>query len=155
MPELVVAADLAARSRIGRTDGPAPQVESVWIEPIVFEPPSVHVAQPVPPWLHQPVPPAPYPGAFWIAGHWIWQRRWLWAYGLWAAPPGPHWRWVEAEYLPDDDGVWFRAAHWTPDRGRERAPGPVQVRRQAGPDSALAPPPRSEFSLRYVAPRAS
>ncbi|MFC5473059.1 hypothetical protein [Paraherbaspirillum soli] len=57
----------------------------------VVEPPRTHVvykevrvAQAPPAPLQEVMPPAPYPDAYWIAGHWKWEgNRYVWSNGHW------------------------------------------------------------------------
>jgi hypothetical protein len=87
-------------------------VESVWIEPPDFRPPALAVPWAPPPMLVQTVPPPPFTNAAWIGGYWIWQRRWVWAYGMWSAAPRAGLRWVHPYYEVRDGLVVFIAGHW-------------------------------------------
>jgi hypothetical protein len=86
--------------------------ESVWIEPPDFRPPALAVPWAPPPMLVQAVPPPPFAHAVWIGGYWIWQRGWVWAYGMWSAAPRAGVQWVHPRYEHRDGLVQFTAGHW-------------------------------------------
>jgi hypothetical protein len=96
----------------GHLLGSVSSAESVWIEPPDFRPPALGVPWAPPPMLVQTVPPPPFAHAVWVGGYWIWQRGWVWAYGMWSAAPRAGLRWVHPRYEHRDGVVIFTAGHW-------------------------------------------
>lgn len=90
-----------------RSDPPPPSAQQ----------PHVHVE------IYPPYPPpvpqvevigvAPYPGYFWIEGHWGWVgTEWVWTPGRWEARPH---RWAVYErgfWEHHDDGYHWHEGHW-------------------------------------------
>jgi hypothetical protein len=101
---------------------PMPAIESVWIEPPDFRPPAMAVPFAPPAMLVQRVPTRPFASAIWIGGYWIWQRRWVWAQGMWSAAPRSGVRWAHPCYDHRNGLVIFVAGHWADDTGGDRAP---------------------------------
>jgi hypothetical protein len=76
--------------------------EGYAVQPAYTVSAAVSVAPPPP--VDEALPPAPYPGAAWLAGSWEWrplEQRYVWAGGRWGRPPGPG-----LVYRPP---VWSRA----------------------------------------------
>jgi hypothetical protein len=100
----------------------AAPAESVWLEPPDFRPPALVVPWVPPPMLVQPVPAQPFAGAVWVGGYWVWQRHWIWAHGLWAAPPQPGRHWVHPSYRHRGGMVIFVGGHWAPSAAAAQEP---------------------------------
>ncbi len=125
-----------------RSQPPQPAaVESVWIEPPEFLPPAIALRVAPPPMLVQRVPRKPFALAVWIGGYWIWQRRWVWAHGMWSAPPRAGLRWVHPSYQHCSGLVLFTAGHWAEpsNPGRDLQPV-VTIAMTAEGEEAFAPP---------------
>jgi len=61
------------------------------------------------------VVPAPRPGYYWRAGHWIWNgRRYVWVRGFWAVrPAGYAYRaWVPGHWVHRPAGWVWVEGHW-------------------------------------------
>ncbi|MDP9046162.1 MAG: hypothetical protein M3O01_15285, partial [Pseudomonadota bacterium] len=134
---------------------PAPQaVVSVYVEPPVAQPEPILVGWAPPPMLVEVPEPAPYGGAVWVGGYWVWEGNWVWAAGRWAAPPRPDYVWVHPYYEHRNDGVVFITGHWgaagvafvPPPLGLSltvvaAAPGVIPGPRPIGPLGVFVPPP--------------
>ena len=57
---------------------------------------------------------APWPGAIWITGRWVWRDRWVWQDGYWAKPPQPATKWVPGRWTPHGPDRW----QWVPGQWR-------------------------------------
>ena len=134
---------------------PEPEsVVSIYIEPPEEQPPPVAVRWAPPPMLVMTPPPQPYPDAVWIGGYWVWEGDWVWAYGRWADPPRPRYRWVQPYYENRNGLVLFVNGYWAAPHV-EFIPPPVNIRisiseprtgvrfgaRPIGPDGPFVPPP--------------
>ena len=128
------------------------EVESIWFEPPGFRPPPVVLPWAPPPMLVQEVPPAPFHGAVWIGGYWIWQRGWVWAHGIWSAPPRPGLRWMQPSYEHRLGSVLFVTGYWSDalpncapqgvvGLGAKPAPGTPAGSPAIGPEGSFLPPP--------------
>jgi hypothetical protein len=82
----------------------------VWVEghwapaaPVAYvapAPAAVYVQSAPPPLLVEHPGPVPGPEYFWIAGHWTWNGRWVWAPGYYGRHPyfHPGARWVDGHW---------------------------------------------------------
>lgn len=79
--------------------------ETVVASPVVrFEPPEPKV---------EVVREAPFVGAIWIPGKWVWRHHaWHWRRGHWARPPRPEAIWVPGHWQHVPGGWVWRAGHW-------------------------------------------
>jgi hypothetical protein len=67
---------------------------------------AVYAAPPAP--RYEVIGVAPYPGWFWIGGHWTWHsRRHHWVDGRWSAPRPGH-RWQPHRWEPISGGRGWR-----------------------------------------------
>ena len=57
---------------------------------------------------------APWPGAVWITGRWVWLDHWVWQDGYWAKPPRPATKWVPGRWTPHGPDRY----QWVPGRWR-------------------------------------
>ncbi|MHB1228889.1 MAG: hypothetical protein ACYCY3_01035 [Halothiobacillus sp.] len=55
---------------------------------------------------------APYFGAIWIPGNWLWRDRWVWNEGHWARPPRPDARWAPGRWNQGRDGWRWHDGRW-------------------------------------------
>ena len=55
---------------------------------------------------------APWPGAVWIGGHWVWRDRWVWQRGYWSRPPHTGARWAPGRWTRQSPSHW----RWEPGR---------------------------------------
>lgn len=55
---------------------------------------------------------APYVGAVWLPGHWVWRDRWVWHRGYWGRPPHRGARWAPGGWDRDDDGWRWHRGDW-------------------------------------------
>jgi len=144
---------------------PAPAV-SVYVEPPLVQPAPIAVGWAPPPMLVEAPPPAPFMGAVWVGGYWVWQGDWVWAHGHWVGPPRPDYVWVHPYYEHRGEAVIFIDGHWAA-RGAafvpppptlalviERpAPGVVPGPRPLGPEGCFVPaPPGSRRGIIIPAP---
>ena len=133
----------AAYGRVASASSTPPaSIESVWIEPPAFVPPTIAVPSAPPPMLVQVVAPRPFARAVWIGGYWIWQRRWVWAQGMWAAAPATGLRWVHPSYEHRDGLVLFVTGHWADDIAGGKPPARQRIAAVAaagGGDGGCAP----------------
>jgi hypothetical protein len=133
---------------------PPPPVVSVYVEPPIDQPPPIAVGWAPPPMLVESPPPAPFAGAVWVGGYWVWQGTWVWAHGHWMGPPRPNYMWVHPYYEHRDGVVIFVTGHWSapgvafvpPPPGLRltvevASPGVVPGPRPIGPDGCFVPPP--------------
>jgi hypothetical protein len=97
-----------------RPYSPPPQVvTSVYDEPALSQPEPIAVRWAPPPMLVEIPPPAPYDGAVWIGGYWVWNGNWTWAHGRWADVPRPRYYWVHPYYEYRDHAVVFISGYWS------------------------------------------
>lgn len=68
---------------------------------------------------YEPPPPrvevvgvAPFMGAIWMPGNWVWRDRWAWHRGHWAHPPHPRAQWAPGRWHRDNDGWRWRDGRW-------------------------------------------
>jgi hypothetical protein len=68
---------------------------------------------------YEPPPPrvevvgvAPFVGAIWIPGNWVWRDRWSWHSGHWERPPHPRAQWAPGRWHRDNDGWRWRDGRW-------------------------------------------
>lgn len=74
---------------------------------------AVVVGGPPPPARVEVIGVAPWPGAVWISGRWIWSDRWIWRSGHWAKPPHPAAHWEAGRWRPHGQGRWeWRPGRW-------------------------------------------
>ena len=146
---------------------PPPQpVVSVYVEPPLAQPAPILVEWAPPPMLVELPPPMPYEGAIWTGGYWVWEGNWVWAHGLWAAPPRPGYGWVNPYYEHRHGGVVFVNGYWAAP-GVSFAPPPPGISisiaivaagvvagpRCSGPEGVFVPaPPGSRYGLIVPAP---
>lgn len=55
---------------------------------------------------------APFMGAIWVPGNWVWRDRWSWHSGHWARPPHPRSQWTPGRWHRDHDGWRGRDGRW-------------------------------------------
>jgi hypothetical protein len=56
---------------------------------------------------------APGPGYVWTPGFYNWAGgSYVWVGGRWAAPPRPHARWVEGQYVRRGNHSEYTGGHW-------------------------------------------
>jgi hypothetical protein len=55
---------------------------------------------------------APFIGAVWIPGNWVWRDRWSWNSGHWARPPHARSRWAPGSWHHDRRGWRWHDGHW-------------------------------------------
>jgi len=141
-------------------------VVSVYVEPPLVQPAPVVVEWGPPPMLVEPPPPAPFIGAVWVGGYWVWQGNWVWATGRWVAPPYAGYTWVHPYYEHREGVVVFVSGHWAAPgvvfvpppptmslRVAAVAPGVVRGPRPMGPPGVFVPaPPGSRSGLIVPAP---
>ncbi len=108
-------------------DSEAQAAVSVNVEPPVVEPAPIAVGWAPPPMLVEVPPPAPFFGAVWVGGYWVWQGNWVWAHGHWMGPPRPDYVWVHPYYEHRGDTVIFIDGHWSAP-GVEFVPPPPGLR---------------------------
>ncbi|HQS01998.1 MAG: hypothetical protein B7Y07_02880 [Halothiobacillus sp. 24-54-40] len=49
---------------------------------------------------------APFFGAVWLPGNWVWRDRWVWNEGRWGNPPHPNARWAPGRWDHDGRDNW-------------------------------------------------
>ena len=55
---------------------------------------------------------APFIGAVWLPGRWIWRDRWVWHEGYWGRPPHPRAYWAPGHW-DERHGRWhWHDGHW-------------------------------------------
>lgn len=143
----------------------APAV-SVYVEPPVVEPAPIAVGWAPPPMLVEVPPPAPFFGAAWVGGYWVWQGNWVWAHGHWMGPPRADYVWVHPYYEHRGETVIFIDGHWSapgvvfvpPPRNlrlvvETPAVGVIAGPRPIGPEGCFVPaPPGSRHGIIVPAP---
>lgn len=56
---------------------------------------------------------APFPGAIWISGNWVWRDHWVWERGYWARPPRHGARWERGRWERHHEHEWrWRPGRW-------------------------------------------
>ena len=111
-------------------------------EPTTYVAPDYVVVGSAPPPVQVAVaqPPQPQSDAFWVAGHWSWQGRWVWTAGQWQIPqPGNVWQepvvvrvGTSYRYYP---GYWHR--HTQQPAPAYRQPGTIRVAVQRPPTQTV------------------
>jgi len=76
------------------------------------QPQVVYVQQAPPPPPYETVVVAPGPGYVWCGGEWVWNGRWAWRSGYWAAPPRYGVVWVSGGWVHDTRGWRHAPGHW-------------------------------------------
>jgi len=73
---------------------------------------TVEVSQAPPPPESDVVVASPGPGYVWVGGEWVWNGRWVWAPGYWAAPPYAGAIWVRPYWVRGRYGWRREPGHW-------------------------------------------
>lgn len=133
---------------------PSPPVVSVYMRPLLTQPPPIAVGWAPPPLLVDSPPHQPSPSSVWIGGYWTWEGSWIWAHGHWLAPPRKNYSWVQPYYEHRDGAVFFIDGHWAapgvafvpPPPGlhlpiESAGPAVIAGARPIGPEGVFVPPP--------------
>ncbi|MDP4219553.1 MAG: hypothetical protein Q8916_00385 [Bacteroidota bacterium] len=82
---------------------------------------SLSIGLPPPP-RHEVVVEAPFPGAVWISGYYVYNSgsaRYDWVPGRWQAPPSPNHIWVAPRYVRRGDHYEYYEGTWK-DNGKHK-----------------------------------
>ncbi|NOY94408.1 MAG: hypothetical protein GXP55_24795, partial [Deltaproteobacteria bacterium] len=112
------------------------------VQPTAYQAQGYVTVNSAPPPLRADVMPAARPraNAYWVAGHWSWEGRWVWVAGQWQAPRAGY-VWQEPVAAQAGTGYRYYPGYWR--RGSQRPPAVYQ--RPGTIRVAVRPPARRGY----------